>query len=172
MKGMIVVTPERCMGCSGCEVACAIEHSQSKRLVDAIHERPAPCSRVMVEQGRTFAVPLQCRQCEDAPCVAVCPTQALFRHDTDSPVVLDKDLCIGCKNCVLACPFGVIRMDERSHAIIKCDQCFERLQRHELPACVEACPIGALEFRTLDSAVTAKREAYLVQIEREGGSED
>jgi len=62
MKGAIVVNAGRCQGCKTCEVACAIEHSQSKQLVAAIHETPAPVSRVCVEQGEGFAVPLQCRQ--------------------------------------------------------------------------------------------------------------
>jgi carbon-monoxide dehydrogenase iron sulfur subunit len=125
----------------------------------------------MVEQGRGFVVPLQCRQCEDAPCMTVCPTKALHRVDNDSPVVIDADLCIGCKECVLACPFGVIRMDDWSHAIIKCDQCFERLERDELPACVESCPMGALAFSNLDDVAEGKRESYLLRIEAAHGGE-
>jgi len=66
----------------------------------------------------------------------------------------------------LACPFGVITLDENSRTIIKCDQCFERLQRDELPACVSACPTGALEFKTVDEVVAEKREKFLVRIER------
>ena len=164
MKGMIVVKAHRCLGCKSCEIACAVEHSKSRDLYQAICESPAPSSRVDVAQGEGFVVPLQCRQCEDAPCAAVCPTNALSRADLGSPIVLDHDLCIGCQWCVLACPFGVITLDKDSRTIIKCDQCFERLKRGKLPACVSACPTAALEFKTMDEVVAEKRDAYLLHI--------
>jgi carbon-monoxide dehydrogenase iron sulfur subunit len=164
MKGVLVVRVSRCTACRSCELACAVEHSVSKELVAAIAEMPPPCSRVSVEAGDGFAAPLQCRQCTDAPCVLVCPTHALRRQDQDSPVVIDQELCVGCRACVLACPFGVIRMDKFSHTIIKCDQCADRLERGELPACVSACPTRALEFKDPDAVTREKKNAYLVEI--------
>ncbi len=172
MKSMIVVRVDKCLGCKSCEMACAVEHSVSKDLYRAIHESPAPRTRVSVEQGPGFVVPLQCRQCEDAPCVEICPTAALYRADKDSPVVIDHERCIGCKWCIVACPFGVISLDSENRTVIKCDQCFERVERGELPACVSACPTGALELRTLDEVVAEKRQASLVQIERGLGKEE
>ena len=172
MRGILVVKAQRCLGCKSCEVACAVEHSKSRDLYEAISEYPPPSARVDVAKGEGFVIPLQCRQCEDAPCVAVCPTDALCRADEDSPVVIDHDRCIGCKWCVIACPFGVITLDSRSRTIVKCDQCFERLERGEMPACVTACPTGALAFKSLDEVVAEKREAFLLQIESgvRGGS--
>jgi len=67
---------------------------------------------------------------------------------------------------VLACPFGVITLDAKGRTIIKCDQCFERVEHGELPACVSACPTGALQFKPLEDVVAEKREACLLQIER------
>ena len=134
MKGMIVVKVGRCLGCKSCELACAVEHSQSRDLYQAINQEVLPKTRVKVEQGRDFVIPLQCRHCEDAPCLKVCPTKALSRHDTDSPVVIDQDMCIGCKWCILACPFGVIDLDSEGRTITKCDQCFQRVQDGQLPA--------------------------------------
>ena len=166
MKGMIVVQADKCLGCKSCEIACAVEHSDSKELFQAIHESPVPCARVGVAQGEGFAMPLQCRQCEDAPCVTICMTNALYRADQNSPVMIDHDLCIGCKYCVIVCPFGVIRIDEKARTVIKCDQCFERLSRDESPACVAACPTSALQFKSIDELIEEKREAFLVQIER------
>ena len=142
----------------------AVEHSASQELFSAVLEEPAPVPRVGVQQGEGFVVPLQCRQCENAPCVAVCPSQALHREDADSPVLLESERCIGCTWCVLACPFGVISLDSRQQVIIKCDQCFERLQRGEKPACVVACPTAALEFSSHDAVLKEKRKAYLLQI--------
>ena len=170
MKRMIIVKANRCQGCKTCELACGVEHSASKSLATAITESPPPRSRVQVERAHGFKVPLQCRQCENAPCVAVCPTAALHRKDQDSPVLIAQDLCIGCRLCVLACPFGVIRLDEKSKAIIKCDQCFARLERGELPACVEACPTGALVFAEEEEANREKRRkaaAALAEAQKE-----
>jgi len=166
MKGIIVVKVDRCLGCKSCEIACAVERSASKVLTEAIHEHPSPAVGIWVEQGNEFVTPLQCRQCEDAPCFAVCPTHALHRTDRQSPVEIDGDLCVGCQLCVLACPFGVIRMDEESHAIIKCNQCAQRVERGEDPACVTSCLTGALEFKSIDEVLREKRDAYLLSIER------
>ena len=85
---MLVVKVDRCLGCKSCELACAVEHSASRDLYEAIHETPGPRARVRVSQGTTFAIPLQCRQCGDAPCVAICPTNALHRADEESPVFI------------------------------------------------------------------------------------
>jgi carbon-monoxide dehydrogenase iron sulfur subunit len=166
---MLVVKVDQCLGCKSCEVACAVEHSVSKDLYEAIRETPGPRSRVVVGQGAGFAAPLQCRQCQSAPCVAICPTDALKRADANSPVILDHEACIGCMWCVMVCPFGVITMDPEGRTIIKCDQCFERVQRGELPACVDACPTSALEYKSLEDVVAEKREASLLHIERAAG---
>jgi carbon-monoxide dehydrogenase iron sulfur subunit len=164
MKGMIIVDVDKCNACKSCEIACAVEHSVSKDLYQAIHEDPRPRARVSVQQGISFSVPLQCRQCANAPCIALCPTKALYRQDEQSPVLLDEEKCIGCDWCVLACPFGVIRLDEGRHVVVKCDQCFERVQRGELPACVAACPTGALAFKELEKVREERRDGYLVEI--------
>ncbi|NIA12453.1 MAG: 4Fe-4S dicluster domain-containing protein [Nitrospiraceae bacterium] len=169
---MLVVNVRKCLGCKSCEVACAVEHSESRDLFTAIQEKPAPRTRVRVGQGEGFAVPLQCRHCEDAPCIKICPTAALYRADADSPVVLNQDQCIGCNWCVLACPFGVISFDAQGRTLLKCDQCFERVERGERPACVEGCPSGALAFKTADEVVAGKQAASLVQIEAGLGGED
>ena len=163
---MIIVNVDKCNACKSCEIACAVEHSASKELYQAIRENPAPQSRVSVEKGISFSVPLQCRQCANAPCIALCPTDALYREDQDSPVLFDEEKCIGCNWCVLACPFGVIRLDEERRVIVKCDQCFERVQRGELPACVSACPVGALTFEELEKVREERRDGYLVEIAR------
>jgi len=166
MRNMIVVKVERCLGCKSCELACAVEHSRSKNLQEAMTENPSPVARLKVARGTSYSIPLQCLQCEDAPCIQICPSKALRRPDPNSPIGIDQELCIGCKCCLLACPFGVIRLDRQGRSIIKCDQCLERVGRGERPACVLACPTGALEFRSLEEVLAEKREAYLVQIER------
>ena len=165
-KNMVVVRTDKCLACKSCELACAVEHSRSKNLYEAIREKPAPRSRVKVAQGQGFTAPLQCRQCDDAPCLAICPTKALSRPHENSPIVVDQALCIGCKSCIVACPFGVIRLDSAGLGIIKCDQCFERVQDDEPPACVAACPTHALQFKEVEEVLAEKRDGYLLQIRR------
>ena len=150
MEHRIIVTVERCLGCRSCELACAVEHSASRDLVGAMAEVPAVRSRVRVLGTVEFAAPIQCHQCPDAPCVAICPTGALRRTDPTDPVTVEQDRCVGCEWCTLICPSGVIRTD--GLRAIKCDQCVARVAAGELPACVEACPTGALRFEVVREA--------------------
>ena len=174
VRRVIVVDPRRCLACRTCEIECAVAHSRSKELLQAMAEEVPPRPRVTLEWAEGFAVPLQCRHCEDAPCVAVCPTGALSRENEESPVLVNGDLCIGCRSCILACPFGVIsmaEMGERHSAIIKCDLCVERLAAGRLPACVEGCPTGALSFRELGEVAGAARKRAAKELIAAGGSE-
>ena len=164
MKGIIVVKADRCVGCRSCRIACATAHSESGTPAEAMRETPRPKPRLTVEKGDVFSVPLQCRQCAEPACMAVCPTDALTREASGAPVVCDAAKCKGCGFCVLACPFGMIRMDGDAKRIIKCDQCQERVSRDELPACVEACPTHALEFRPIEEDGAAERGGFLVEI--------
>lgn len=166
MKGIIVVDVEKCLACRSCQVQCAVEHSRARELVAAIRERPAPRARVRVEAVDGLAVPLQCRHCADAPCVRVCPSRALEKAGPDDPVSVVNERCIGCRLCVLACPFGLIDMDESGNAVVNCDLCVERLKRDRLPACVEGCPTKALRFMDLKDVSSEKRMKYLTSIAR------
>lgn len=163
MKGMIFVDIEKCLACKTCELQCAVVHSKSKDLKQAIDEYPLPQRRVKVEAIDELTIPLQCRQCEDAPCVKICPTRAIEKSEVEQPVLINEQLCIGCKWCILVCPFGVIGMDREGKVVIKCDLCFERLKDDKLPACVEACPTKALKFKTSEEVAAEKRKEYLVK---------
>ena len=95
-----------------------------------------------------FKLSTQCRQCEDAPCVRVCPTGATYRTETYTAV--DQRLCIACRLCMIVCPFGAIHVaviemaGREKKTAIKCDLCADR---PEGPACVDACPTQALSLR-------------------------
>ncbi len=146
MGKAIMVNIEKCLACKSCEIACAVAHSKSKVLEEAITERPTPQRRVAVEAAGEFAVPLQCRHCEDAPCISICPTAAIHRHEADGPVLIEQDRCIGCKFCLMVCPFGAIDVSTDGKVMLKCDLCIERTKAGLEPACVEACPTGALKL--------------------------
>ena len=143
---IIACRVEHCLGCKSCEIACALEHSQSKDIRQEVGEHPLPQRRVTVEVAGTHGLPLQCRHCEDGLCQIVCPTGAIHHDKKRSVTVVDEDLCIGCKLCTLMCPMGVLRIGEKNRATIKCDQCMDRQAEGQEPACVAACPTHALRF--------------------------
>jgi carbon-monoxide dehydrogenase iron sulfur subunit len=106
-----------------------------------------------------MAVPLQCRHCEDAPCVAICPTKAIEKLGPEEPVIMHSEKCIGCKFCMVVCPFGIISLSEGGKAALKCDRCIDRQKVGNLPACVEACPTHAIQFLSIDEINAKKRES-------------
>ncbi|MHC4498181.1 MAG: 4Fe-4S dicluster domain-containing protein [Planctomycetota bacterium] len=158
MSRTIAVNIEKCLACRSCELACALVHSESKVLEEAVSESPKPQRRVTVEASGGFAVPIQCRHCEDAPCITVCPTGAIHRHQAADPVLIDKEECIGCKFCLTVCPFGVIDVTRDGKAVVKCDLCIERTKAGQEPACVQACPTGALKLTDEKELAADKRK--------------
>ena len=161
---ILVCRIERCMACKSCEVACAVVHSKSKDLHGAILEEPRPQRRVTVEAAGAQAIPIQCRHCEDAPCIAVCPTGAIARAGERGPVLIAEDRCIGCKLCLVVCPFGVIEVSRSGRAVVKCDLCIERTKAGEEPACVAACPTTAL--RLVDAGEFSRRKRHKAAAEQ------
>ena len=161
-KPIVFIDPSRCMGCRSCEVACAIEHSQSRELFRAIKEVPRPIPRIKVVYIWSVGMPspLNCRHCEQAPCIDVCPTRALYK-DENGATMLNPLKCIGCLSCAIACPFGVPELDLVNKIMVKCDLCPDRRSRGEVPACVEACPSGALRYGTVSEIMKEMKKEFL-----------
>lgn len=166
-RKMIVVDVARCVGCESCRIACAVAHSKSKDLAGALAEHPRPKPRVQVEAVGRAAVPMQCRHCEDAPCIVVCPSGALSRSGDDEPVLVDAARCIGCKMCVQVCPFGSITLSPEGRGVLKCDLCVERLRAGQKPACVTACPTRALRFEEAQAVSAERRREAAAQLAAE-----
>lgn len=152
MSKVIVVNPNKCYACLGCVVECAYRRAGASShlpLTSGLLSNAA-CEVIAVD---TDPVPLVCNQCEDAPCLAVCPTEAIHRESKEGPVRLAAERCIGCKACVMACPFGMVRLGQDGISAVKCDLCADRLTEGLEPACVEACITGALELRELEDVI-------------------
>lgn len=133
MEKILVVNHEKCTGCRLCEMTCSVKHTGTNNPARSrIHVIKWP------RQG--FEVPMLCQQCVEAPCIAVCPTRALSRESLLGRVSLNYDVCIGCKMCVAACPFGGMGVDTTAQQVIKCDLCDGD------PTCVRFCETGALQF--------------------------
>lgn len=96
-----------------------------------------------------YALPTMCQQCENAPCVSVCPTGASYR-DEDGVVLVDKEKCIGCKYCMMACPYGVRSWNTAEKCVEKCTLCGHLTSQDKLPACVKSCAAGARFYGDLD----------------------
>jgi carbon-monoxide dehydrogenase iron sulfur subunit len=160
----VFVDPERCIGCLQCEFACAVEHSVSVVPALAAVEEPLPHKRIHVHAGPSpnTAFPNKCRHCDPAPCLQVCPTGAIYRDPDHDVVLIDTTKCIGCAMCAMVCPFDVLTfypVDGRpSPVAVKCDACISRLRAGQIPACVEVCMVGALEFGDLNNLVAAGRQ--------------
>jgi len=137
MTSLIVASPQDCIGCRTCEIACALEH-----VAPGAEFHP----RLKVMRPDNLSVPVMCHQCENAPCVKACPVGAL----TMGPerVEADAGRCIACQSCVVACPVGAITIETPvglTPTIVKCDLCGDRERG---PACVDVCPTAALSKMT------------------------
>jgi len=156
----VYIDVDRCVACYACEVACKQAHNLpvGPRLIRVISlERPRN------NQVEVISAPLACVHCYEAPCVEVCPTKALSRRKEDGIVLLNRIRCIGCKMCLVVCPFGAPQVDVDGK-MIKCDLCVDRLQKKKKPACVSACPVEALKFGTMEELSSMVREKWLNQM--------
>ena len=128
------------MGCGLCEVYCTVEHSKSKDIIKAYTNEVRPISRVHLEISKPISFAIQCRHCEDAPCAEACLASAMHKDEETGLVTHNTDKCIGCWTCVMVCPYGAIKVDQKGKIVAKCDQC----SGLDTPSCVANCPNGAL----------------------------
>jgi Fe-S-cluster-containing dehydrogenase component/formate-dependent nitrite reductase membrane component NrfD len=141
----------KCIGCHACTIACKAEH--------AIPVGVNRCWVKTVEKGtfpdtRRFFLPVLCNQCDEAPCAKICPTNALFKR-RDGIVDLHGDACIGCRACMVACPYDQLFIDPNTHTAEKCNFCANRVENELLPACVSVCPTECRIFGDLDDPTSA-----------------
>jgi len=142
-----VIDHNRCIGCHACTVACKEEHNVPvgvfRTWVKYIEKGQFP------HTSRHFGV-MRCNHCDDAPCVEICPTRALFRRD-DGIVDFDNSRCIGCQSCMQACPYDALYLDPNTHTAAKCNFCAHRIEMNLEPACVVVCPTQAIIAGDLDN---------------------
>jgi Fe-S-cluster-containing dehydrogenase component len=140
MEKQFYIDPSRCIGCNACVAACA--ECDTHAGVSMIHLET-------IQRGDSVqTTPIVCMHCEEPACAAVCPADAIKR--TPDGVVQSslKPRCIGCTNCVYACPFGVPKYEVKIDQMMKCDMCYDRTSVGLGPMCATVCPSGALFFGT------------------------
>jgi len=131
---------KKCLGCKSCEIACAVAHSVSQELFKALKDETLslPRKKVLAAGGKNF--PVSCRHCKDPKCVDACMAAALVYDQGKGMVLHKEDRCVGCWMCVMVCPYGAIRPNIKTKIPLRCDKCKDK----DEPACVKACPTGAI----------------------------
>ena len=174
-----------CIGCKACEVACkewnqlpasnggantlSGDSYDNTRQLDGLHWRHVQFVEQFNEErtaGRWLLMSDVCKHCVRAGCLEVCPTGAIIRTEFDT-VVIQSDVCNGCRDCIAGCPFGVIGMNPVSGTAQKCTLCYDRLTAGMEPACSKACPTDSIHFgKVADLRELAARR--VAQLHREG----
>jgi len=164
----VLVDTTRCIGCRRCEIACAEANGNPKPEFDLKtgYDKPrtmtetqwTAVSRYETDRGRFF-VKKQCMHCFQPACAAACPTNAMFKTP-EGPVIWRADKCMGCRYCMISCPFDVPKFEYGSPVpkIQKCILCSERLKKGELPACVKSCPTKTLLYGDRSELIETARE--------------
>jgi Fe-S-cluster-containing dehydrogenase component/formate-dependent nitrite reductase membrane component NrfD len=159
----------KCIGCHACTIACKAEHQipigVNRCWVKTVEKGTFP-------QTRRFFFPVLCNQCDEAPCARICPTNALFKRP-DGIVDLHGDSCIGCRACMVACPYDQLFIDPNTRTAEKCNFCANRVENQLLPSCVSVCPtecriFGDLDDPTSEVAKIVLREAITVRKPEKG----
>jgi tetrathionate reductase subunit B len=144
----MVIRQDRCIGCERCMEACvSANHVPEYGWRTLVLEREVPKA---IGQIREF-IPILCNHCNNPPCVRTCPTKATFKDQTNGIVMMNDKKCIGCKSCMIACPYNARYFNEQKGAIDKCDFCFATwLSKGEkTTACADSCPADVRIFGDL-----------------------
>jgi anaerobic carbon-monoxide dehydrogenase iron sulfur subunit len=134
---VLVIDHEKCTGCRQCEMVCSVFHNGASN--------PSRSRiRVIKWENVGFYLPMTCQNCEKPFCTEVCPTKACHRDVEAQTVTIDKEKCIGCRTCIIACPFGAPSFDTKDRVTIKCDYC------NGDPQCVAFCETKAVDYIDAD----------------------
>jgi formate dehydrogenase iron-sulfur subunit len=174
-----LIDVSKCIGCRACQVACKQwnELAAVKTINRGTHQNPpdlTPETYTLIRydevsdgNGDLKWVMRKdgCMHCTDAACVMSCPSPGALVHLENGTVAYNRSLCIGCKNCVIACPFNIPRFSEKVEKPSKCTLCWDRTSDGQIPACIKACPTGTLSWGDRDKMIS---KAY-ARVKKLGG---
>ena len=128
----------KCVGCLTCTTACIVSHSSEDTR-----------SRITIDSNKKYA-PIFCRHCDKPECVFTCMSGAMSKDKETGEVTYDKTKCASCYMCIMACPYGVLKMDyQTNREVMKCDMCLT--VKEQTPQCAAKCPMGALTLQEVES---------------------
>ncbi|MBN2239042.1 MAG: 4Fe-4S dicluster domain-containing protein [Dehalococcoidales bacterium] len=133
MAKVLILDYEKCNGCNECEKACALFH-------EGVDNPARSRIRVIKREAEEAFIPVTCQQCKNAPCLEGCPVKAISRDPELNRVMVNQDICIGCKTCVTICPFGAMSFNTMTQQVMKCDFCDGD------PECVKVCEPRAIRY--------------------------
>jgi carbon-monoxide dehydrogenase iron sulfur subunit len=147
MEKVLMINYEKCTGCRLCELVCAVQHH-------GVSNPSRSRIKVMKWEAEGLYIPMSCQQCEDAPCMNVCPVKAISHDEELGYLKVDYDVCIGCRSCVAVCPFGAMNFNVIDSKVFKCDLC------EGDPQCVRFCDEKAVDYVEADRvSIFKKHEA-------------
>ncbi len=152
-KKVLVLDPEKCTGCMSCVLMCSFSHEKAFSVSRAR-------IRVLWLEELALHLPTMCMHCSTPLCEEVCPSGAISKDPETGATVFDHTVCVGCKMCMMVCPFGAPVFDTKRMAMICCDLCGGD------PACVKTCAFEALQFLDLEEAVVRRRREALAKVSR------
>lgn len=144
----ILINKDLCTGCKNCVLACMLKHDSDNNIYTLDLENIDNDSRGHIELDKdNKPVPIICRHCDDPECMLTCMSGAMYKEKDSGIVLYDEKKCGSCYMCVMSCPYGVLKPDDRNkQVILKCDLCKDE----EYPRCVANCPSGAIELQKED----------------------
>lgn len=147
MAKVLMINFEKCTGCRQCELVCSVAH-------EGVSNPSRSRINIVKWESEGLYIPITCQQCEDAPCITICPVKAIYRDNDLDYVKIDYNACIGCRACITACPFGAMSFDVINKKVFKCDLCEGE------PYCVSFCEVKAIEYIDADQlSILKKRDA-------------
>lgn len=149
----IEITIDQCTGCRACETACSFHYTNQ-------YDPAVSRIQVLSQQDICLSVPSLCMHCDDAPCAAACPEEALYREGELESIVLKEENCTGCGLCVEACPYGAMHFDETRNVAYKCELCGGD------PECVKVCAPGALRLVTGFQIIAGRQKYVMSRLEQ------
>ncbi|MGD0915936.1 MAG: 4Fe-4S dicluster domain-containing protein [Thermodesulfobacteriota bacterium] len=151
MGKVLQVNFEKCTGCRLCENVCSVFH-------DGVSNPARSRIKVIKWESEGIYIPMSCQQCQDAPCMIICPVKAITRDEKLSRVMVNQDKCIGCRSCVTVCPFGAMNFNVIDRKVFKCDYCDGD------PQCVRFCDMKAVDFIEPDRVSISKKRSAAEKI--------
>ena len=151
MQKVLVTDSEKCTGCRLCELWCSFNKTKTSS--------PARSRvRVIKWEKEAIIIPTMCQHCQDPPCMLACPVSAISKDEETGIVNLNTKLCIGCKQCIMICPFGAPAIDPVTNEIFICDLCGGE------PVCAQVCPTQAIQYVKVDRVGLVKKRQGLEKV--------